>query len=206
MLLGSKIALVTINKGKTKTKVIFESVNNKFSSLHADSKQKILLVEGTSLLLVGFDEIGVSYTRLLKSNKLGKARRLLCWDPVEEIILISQKFSQKRENIHILSYKNENCAVAASILNVPSYGNYYEEDSQSFFLIEDDEERQMISYLSPKDFHKSIEGAEQPVILEGEGLTYMPTVDHQHDSYNMTSIHGILVVRPTFSNEKVFIR
>ena len=164
-------------------------------------------VEGTSsLLLVGFDEIGVGYTRLLKSNKLGKASRLLCWDPVEEMILISQKISQKRENIHILSYKNENCAVAASVLNVPSYGNYYEEDSQSFFFIEGDEERQMISYLSLKDFHKSIEGVEQPVILEGEGLTYMPMVDHQHDSYNMTSIHGILVVRPTFSNEKVFIR
>ena len=207
MLLDSKIVLVQCKKTKAAPMILFDGENEEFSSLHYNSKQRTLLVEGTSsLLLITFDEVGVNPTRLLTSNKLGKASKLLCWNPFEELVVVSQRIAQKREHYHILSYRTENLSVAASVLDVPAYGTYYDEDSQSFLYIEGTEEQQAISRVSLKDFNKNIESFEKPAILEGECMAYIPVTDHQHDCYDMMHFHGFLYVGPHFSNEKVFIR
>ena len=206
LLLNTKVVMVQVHKS-TSPILVFDNEIEKLCSLHYNSKQRTLLVEGTSsLLLITFDEVGVSSTRLLTSNKLGKASKLLCWNPFEELVVVSQRIAQKREHYHILSYRTENLSVAASVLDVPAYGTYYDEDSQSFLYIEGTEEQQAISRVSLKDFNKNIESFEKPAILEGECMAYIPVTDHQHHSYYMISFREILFVGPHFSNEKVFIK
>ena len=208
MLLNTKIVLIQVDKATTTIPmVLFDNEIEKFNSLRYNSKQRTLLVEGTSsILLLKFDEVGVNSTRLLTSNKLGKASKLLCWNPFEDLVVVSQRIAQKREHYHILSYRTENLSVAASILGVPAYGTFYEEESQSFLYIEGTEEQQAISRVSLKDFNSNIGSFEKPLVLEGECMTYIPVTDHQHDSYYMIGYRTFLYVGPNFNNDKVFIR
>ena len=205
ILLDSKIVLVQAKK--TTPTILFDNENEKFHRFSYNPNQWILLAEGiSSLLLIDFDEFGARSIRLLTSNTLGRSCKLLCWNPFEEIIVVSQRIARKRENFHILSYKTESLTVAASVLDVQTYGNYYNKDSQSLIFIEGNEQLQMMSCLSLKDFNKNIEGVEQPAILEGECMAYLPKTDHQHDSYNLYEFNGIIAVKPQFSSDKVYLR
>lgn len=208
MILDSQVVMIEGKNAKASPMVIFDSKHEKFKSLRCNTKQRALLVEGnSSLVLLGLNEVGeASYTKVFTSNYLGKAGKLLCWNPFEEIVVVTQRIALSRENFHVLSYKTETISVAASVLNVPTYGNYYEEHSQTLIYVEGNEDQQIISYLSLKDFNKNVVSGATPAILEGQCMAYLPSTDHPHNAFHLINFRGLLFVGPCYSSNSSFKR
>ena len=176
LLLGSKIVMVSEKKTKPKPSVIFNITGHEmYHNIIYQEKRKVLLVEGiTSILLMGLDNMGISQLRILKSNLLGRASKLLCWNPIEEVFVVSQRISPKKENHYVLSYATPNLTHIGSLMNIPCYGNHYDEDSQSLFFIEGEGNYKNVSFLEFKGISARLGCPDKPAILEGECLVYIP--------------------------------
>lgn len=155
---------------------------------------------------MGFDNHGVSYMRILTSDKLGRSSKWLNWNPLEELIIVAQRISQKTENFHFLSYRTENLSVAASVLSVPTYGNYYDEMNQLLLYIEGVDGKKRISSVSLENFNAKMQGIEKPAILEGEIMAYLPEDDVYSETYLIKCCHESLIVKPQPVYDDQFIR
>lgn len=208
MLLGPKIALMDDKKAKQLPTVIYENTTlENYRSINYDENRKIMLGVGTfSFLLVGFNDTGVSYTKTLSSNLLGKTSRMLCWNPAERMIVLSQRTTQKAENFHFLCYKDGRLTHTASVLNLPPYGNCYDEDSQLLLFMEGDDRNRYISSISLRDFNDRIEDLDKPVELEGEIFAFLPPSDHYHDTYFIKFVRDTLIIKPRTMYEDEFVR
>lgn len=208
LLLGPKVVLLADKTVKAPPSVIFDSKDKaKFRKISYDEKKRVLLGVGvTSILLVGFDNHGVSYMRILTSDKLGRSSKWLNWNPLEELVIVAQRISQKTENFHFLSYRTENLSVAASVLSVPTYGNYYDEMNQLLLYIEGVDGKKRISSVSLENFNAKMQGIEKPAILEGEIMAYLPEDDVYSETYLIKCCHESLIVKPQPVYDDQFIR
>lgn len=198
MLLGSKIVLIADKKYKEPPLVVFNAKEvDRFRSMHYDpTKRMLMAVAISSLLLVEFDNFGVSCMRLLTSDKLGRSSRFLCWNPKEDLVVFSQKVNFKLENYYIMSYKPANLTVAATIRNIPPYGHSYDESTQTLFFVEDGMMRKRVSSICLKDFNTNFKSLDEPIDLEGQYLTCIPDDGSEANVFKIFYCREALIVKP----------
>ena len=197
LLLGSKIVLVPEQRTKQKPSVIFHIENSeRYRSILYKEKRRVMLIVGiVSLLIIELNDVGISQVRVLTSNKLCNSSKFLCWNPIEQIVLLSQRISQKMENYYILSYATPELTHVASLLKIPTYGNYYDEDSQTLFFIEGEDDHKSVSFLCLKGISARLGCPGKPVLLEGECMVYMPEEEFQSEHYLIRYHKDMLVVK-----------
>ena len=207
LLLGAKIVLVPEQKMQKPSVIYNIEGYEKYRSIVYKEKQRVLLVAGmSSLLLMNLDNTGICQVRVLTSNRLCNSSKLLCWNPSEEIFLLSQRISQKMENYYILNYSTPELTHIASLLNIPAYGNYYDEESQTFFFIEGEDDRKSVSFIPLKGISTKFERVEKPALLEGECMVYVPEEGVQSEHYLIRYYKGTLLVKGVSQIEDDFTR
>ena len=211
LLLGCKIVLMPEKKAKEDPVVLFngKDVDN-FRKIMYNVEKRVLLAVGVSaILLVQFDNFGVSGLRLLTSEMLGKSSMFLYWDPKGEMVIFSQRGGGvcKAANYHVLSYKSLNLTLVGSLMHATMYGHQFDEASQTLFLVENGLGLQKrLSSISLKDLNDDFEKSEEPVELESECLTYLDLIEPETHQYKINYIRDTLVLKPCPCVVDVFAR
>lgn len=101
------------------------SIKERLNALRYESEQRVLLVSGvTSLFLFGFDDAGLSYSRHIACNQLGRAIRLLGWNPKEEFIVIAQRTIGEQESYHLIDYAASDPTFVSFLKGADNHGNF----------------------------------------------------------------------------------
>ena len=208
LLLGTKIVLAPDLKLNQAPTVIFDSkeLDQYRKLIYNRDKRTLLAVGGSTILLIEFDNYGVSHLRLLSSDKISKASRFLCWEPEEDVVIFSQKVSFIEENYYILSYRTPNLTLIASLQNIPTYGQLYHQATQTLMFIEGKARNKWVGSLSLKNINISVKDCDEPAVLEGECLVYIPDLEPQTDLFTICHYRNTLFVKPLPTSYNYFNR
>ena len=216
LLLANKLILVK-KDSVDQSEVVFDcselTIKERLMGLRYNFEQRILLVIGmTSFFLFGFDDKGLSYSRNIGCNQLGRAIRLLGWDPKEEFILIAQRIMGDHENYHLIDYRTSDPMIINFLNGKLLLGNCYDSINHRLFYIEvGSDQRKDIRTVSFRDFReKYVLNEPQQQICEIEFdtdiYTPLPPISKMFTFYLMDSLNDRLFFKPLRGIDERFLK
>ena len=215
LLLANKLILVK-KDSVDQSEVVFDcselTIKERLMGLRYNFEQRILLVIGmTSFFLFGFDDKGLSYSRNIGCNQLGRAIRLLGWDPKEEFILIAQRIMGDHENYHLIDYRTSDPMIINFLNGKLLLGNCYDSINHRLFYIEiGHDQRKEIRTVSFRDFRAKYDLNEPQqqiceINFDTEHYTAPPPISGIYPYYFMDSLKGTLFFKPLRGTDEKFL-
>ena len=205
LMLRNKLILVR-KDNVDQSEVLFDfaelTTKERLMGLRYSSEQRVLFVMGmASFFLFGFDDEGLSSSKIIECHQFGRAVRLLGWDPKDEFILFAQSTTCNKENYQLIDY----CATDPKIVSFmkwkPFLGTYYDSEIQRLFYIEVGfDQRKEIRIVNFKDFREKYDMDNQQIESDLEFDTeHFVSLHPDHEMfpyYFMKSAKGLLYFRP----------
>ena len=208
-----KIVLVLVNKlvlvkkdSSNNSEILFDcadlNIKERLMGVKYDSEQKVLIASGmVTFFLFGFDDIGLSYSRQIACNQLGRAIRLLGWDPKEEIILIAQRIMGNKENYHLIDYRAPDPVTMSFLKGQSVMGTLYDPEGHKLHFIDvGADKRKEIRTVNFKEFRENYDlGGQQrnyEIEVDTERYTSLPPISETYTYYLMKTFKGLLFFKP----------